>query len=99
MYRKGVYRLSCGPEKSLYKALFGNNPKRALKGETVEVPFNFTEVNVIMPHPVYAWMCWVCVNSPDESTLDDFFKLVDSSYEKAKKSYNAKMKSTKKATN
>lgn len=84
--------MSCGPDKELYQTLFGDKPKRAAKGAIVNLPIDFAELNVIMPHPIYAWMYWVCVNSPESDTLDDFHKLIHSSYEKAKRNYYAKMK-------
>lgn len=43
-----------------------------------------------MPHPIYAWMYWICINSPETDTLDEFHKLIHYSYEKP--NYYAKMK-------
>lgn len=89
--REGVYRISCGLTAHGYSARFGDKPKRAEKGYCVNLPIVFDELNTIMPHPIYAWMNWVCVNSPQEDIFQTFLELVDISYNKAIKSYNAKM--------
>lgn len=59
------------------------------------MPFDFTAKNVIMPHPVYAWMGWVCVLNPTEETFDKFLKYVEESYELAKSKYHKKIRSKK----
>lgn len=76
----GVYQLSCG-------YLFGAKPKRPAKGQIVNLDTDFTVLDQIIPHPIYAWMGWVCVNNPEEETLRRFLTLMDYSYEKAKRAY------------
>jgi hypothetical protein len=34
-----------------------------------------------MPHPIYAWLGWVCVNNPDSEKLDLGKHLLDISYQ------------------
>ena len=38
----------------------------------MDTGYDFGALNTLMPHPVYAWMSWVCVLSPS----DDAFELV-----------------------
>lgn len=85
--REGIYRISTGLSKQEYEKLFGTVPKRPKKGEVVELPFRFDVLNVIMPHPVYSWMSWVCVNSPDEECFERFLECIDISYDLAKVKY------------
>lgn len=85
--RASVYRLSCGLPADKYYDLFGAKPKRPAKGQTVDLEVDFTALDQIIPHPIYAWMGWVCVNNPEEETLRHFLALMDFSYEKAKRAY------------
>jgi hypothetical protein len=64
MTRDGIYRLSIGLPKEKYEELFGSVPKRLDKGGYVNTGHDFTETNLLMPHPIYAWMGWFCVLSP-----------------------------------
>jgi Family of unknown function (DUF6194) len=79
--REGVYRFSIGVGKKQYQQLFGDIPKRPAKGEIVNLDFDFTITGVLMPHPIYAWLGWVCINNPDNQNLDLLKHLLDISYE------------------
>jgi len=57
--RDKVYRLSFGICTNSYFKIFGTKPKRPLKGHIVDLEHNFTELNTLTPHPIYAWMNWV----------------------------------------
>lgn len=50
---------------------------------SVNTGHDFTEINKLMPHPVYAWMSWVCILSPDEDNHDLIFSLINDAYQKA----------------
>jgi hypothetical protein len=79
--RDGIYRLSLGVGKKQYQQLFGDVPKRPAKGEIVNVDFDFTTTGMLMPHPIYAWLAWVCINNPDNQNLDLLKHLLDISYQ------------------
>lgn len=81
--REGIFRLSIGVSKSTYIEHFGRPPSRPAKGKVIEGSWNFTETNKLLPHPVYAWMGWVAVNSPTRETFDSLSPLFDSAYQKA----------------
>lgn len=53
--REGAWRVNIGVRKQTFRTLFGELPKRPCKGSIVDMPYNFTEKNVIMPHPVYGF--------------------------------------------
>ena len=71
-------------------------PKRPIKGCTIELAsgsdINFHNENVLLPHPTYAWMSWVCIINPTklmlESICDSGF--LDESYSHAYKLFNKK---------
>ncbi len=79
--REGIYRLSVGVSKRHYQPLFGDVPKRPAKGEVVELDFDFATTGMLMPHPIYAWLGWVCINNPDNKNLDLLKYLLDISYQ------------------
>lgn len=63
--------------------LFGAKPKRPTKGKIADQDTGFTVLDKIIPHPIYAWTGWACVNNHRQGTLSRFLKLTDCSYEKA----------------
>ena len=67
--RKNVYRLNIGISKNTFLELFESIPKRPSAGEIVEMNFDFSQTNRIMPHPIYAWMKWVCILNPSHKTF------------------------------
>lgn len=54
--RDGVFRLSFSLSNKRYKMLFGTKPKRVVKGYIVDTEDDFTKLNILTPHPIYAWM-------------------------------------------
>ncbi len=88
--REGVYRINTGVSKGRFKEIFGDLPARPKAGGVVDMPFDFAVENKIIPHPVYAWMGWICVLNPTEETFDRFMEYIKESYELAKAKYNKK---------
>lgn len=66
--RDGVWRLNMGIQKATFIEMFGPPPARPGKGAIVEGPWDFTQLDILIPHPVYAWMGWVGVLSPSKET-------------------------------
>ena len=90
--REGVYRINTCVAKSTFIELFGYIPKRPSKGKVIDMDIDFEELDVIMPHPVYAWMGWICVLNPSEQRLDEFDKYIHESYELSKLKFEKRMK-------
>ena len=76
----GVYRLSLGVSRRRYIEMFGPVPTRPAAGETIVGPWDFTVVDKLMPHPVYAWMAWVIVLSPGRQTFENLKPLIEEGY-------------------
>lgn len=68
--RPGVYRLSFRRSAKIFASPFGARPMRPGKGGAVAGPWNFTALNVLMPHPVYGWMGWIAVLNPTTETFE-----------------------------
>ena len=65
--RPGVFRLNVGVGKETFRALFGEQ-------ETANV--DFTALDTLMPHPVYAKMYWVSVINPGDETFETVKPLI-----------------------
>lgn len=85
--RHGVFRLSFGLTPAAYEALFGPRPPRPAKGAAVGTGHDFTTVDELTPHPVYAWMGWVQVLSPTRSTFHELRPLLEDAYAKAERTF------------
>lgn len=85
--REHVYRVNVGLRKETFIERFGYIPKRPLAGEIVNMDFDFTVLDTIIPHPVYAWMGWVCVLNPSDKTFEAFKGMIQESYAYAKEKF------------
>jgi hypothetical protein len=75
--RDGVYRFALGISRETYVERFGEIPARPPKGGVVALPdYDPTRLGLLMPHPVYAWMCWLQILSPSAGDFDALRPLV-----------------------
>lgn len=81
--RPGVFRLALGLSVERYVVLFGPRPPRPSKGETVETGHNFTALDVLVPHPVYAWMGWAQILNPTRASFDQLQPMLDEAHRAA----------------
>lgn len=86
--RNGTFRVNLGMRKQTFQNLFGELPKRPAKGSVVEMSYDFTNTDTIMPHPVYAWMGWICVLNPTIETFESLKTYIQESYEFAKEKFS-----------
>lgn len=86
--RDGIYRLNFGVSKNTFLSLFDSIPKRPAKGGIIDGDYDFTECNLLMPHPIYGWMRWLAVLSPDNNTFDTIKPLMQESYKLAVEKFN-----------
>jgi hypothetical protein len=89
--RPGVFRLSVGVSPATYLALFGPRPPRPAAGGVVETGHDFAQVNVLAPHPVYAWMSWVSVLSPTEEAFERVKPLLCEAHAAAQRKFSARL--------
>ena len=88
--REGIYRLSIGIGKENYESLFGERPKRPSKGGIIDTGHDFTQPNVLMPHPIYGWMSWIQILNPSEEKFREILGLITASYDDAVTKFNKK---------
>src|SRR5438045_477769 len=67
--RPGVFRLNIGVSKETYRSLFGPQPAPGASG-AVDTGHDFTALDRLLPHPVYAPQSWVCVLNPSAATFE-----------------------------
>lgn len=67
--RPGVYRLNIGVSKETYRSLFGPPPRAPNPGSTIATGHDFTALDQILPHPMYAAQSWVSILNPSEVTF------------------------------
>lgn len=85
--RENIYRVNIGIRKNTFIDMFGSVPARPPKGRIVDMSFDFTQTDKLLPHPVYAWMSWVCVLNPSVATFERIKPLIQEAYEYAKEKY------------
>lgn len=49
--RENIYRVNIGVRKSTFIGMFGAVPARPVKGGVVDMAYDFTETDKILPHP------------------------------------------------
>jgi len=80
LHREGVFRVSIGVLPATYARLFGPRPARPAKGGVVETAHDFTALDVLTPHPVYAWMGWVQILSPTTASYATVRPLIEEAH-------------------
>jgi len=68
--RPGVFRLNIGVSKETFATLFG-----------AEGEYDFTQLDRLMPHPVYGPNHFVCVLNPSDSTFQSITPLLKEAFE------------------
>jgi hypothetical protein len=81
--RPGVFRLNIGVERDTYRSLFGPQPSAPGAAGVVDTGHDFTVLDRLLPHPVYAPQSWVCVLNPSAETFQTVRPLLTEAYEKA----------------
>jgi len=90
--RDGVFRVNLAIGERSFIARFGQKPERPTVGAVVEMPYDFSALDTIMPHPNYAWMNYVCVLSPSRKTFLDLHPLMEEAYQLAKKKFEERVR-------
>lgn len=90
--RANIFRVNFGVSKQTFLNIFHTLPKRPSKGNVIEGPYDFRELDVLTPHPVYGWMAWVSILNPSIQSWDKITELRAESYQiTLKKYFNKKL--------
>src|SRR6185295_6947523 len=77
--RPGVFRLNIGVSKDTFQRLFGSPPGAGDAAAT----YDFSALDQLMPHPVYAAQSWLCVLNPSAETYQSVQSLLADAYQNA----------------
>ncbi len=83
--RPGVFRLNIGVSRQTFQSLFGTAKVDASR-------YDYTALDVLMPHPDYAQQHFVCVLSPGEMTSESVRSFLAEAYDIAVRRYNRQNK-------
>ena len=81
--RDAVFRLNIGVSRETYQNLFGPQPAAPGPSGVVGTGHDFSVLDQLMPHPVYAPQSWVCVLNPSAATFQTLQPLLAEAYELA----------------
>ena len=85
--RSGVYRVNLGVRRQTFLNLYGNIPARPKKGGVIDMKYDFTANDKIMPHPVYGWLSWLCCLNPSAERFEELKPLIAEAHAYAKEKY------------
>ncbi|MBJ2119449.1 hypothetical protein I6N91_00475 [Arthrobacter sp. MSA 4-2] len=83
--RPGIFRLNIFVGKSMYEDLVGHPADQHAEHLS---EFDFTEVDRILPHPVYGSQAWVSILNPGEATAEKALSLLLHARENAVRRYD-----------
>jgi hypothetical protein len=83
--RPSVFRLNIGVSGQTYRKVFGPQPSPPSDDGVVDTGHDFTALDQLKPHPVYAPQSWVCVLNPTEVTFQTVQPLLAEAYERSVK--------------
>jgi hypothetical protein len=67
--RLGAFRLNLGVRRATFVSLFGAN-RGAATSPGIAQKYDYSEVNRLLPHPVYGGANWICVLNPTAATFE-----------------------------
>ena len=79
--RPGVFRLNIGVSKNTFHQLFGPASSAPEPTGSAEASRDYSVLDEIMPHPVYATQHWVSVLNPSETTFQKIQPLLKEAYD------------------
>lgn len=90
--RAGVFRMNFGVSKETFLSIFKAIPKRPEKGNCISGEYDFKALDIILPHPVYAWMTWVSILNPSMQSFETLQSLLTESYGICFKKYTQRLR-------
>ena len=85
---EAAYRVNLGLDKRGYEELFGPAPREAAGYDVIDTGFDYTATDVVIPHPFYAPLHWVCVVNPGDRTCSALGDLLQRAYEIAQRAHD-----------
>ncbi len=87
--RPGIFRLNIGIGRATYRILFGAQPPRTGPSGVIDTSRDYTVLDQLLPHPVYARQYWVSILSPSAATFETVIEpLLAEAYHRAVVKYD-----------
>lgn len=83
--REGFFRLNIGLDKETFNSMFGGITDKKGFEAYLNLGIDFTKKDVILPHPTYGAMYWICVVNPSNKTFELLKKYMELSFNKISK--------------
>jgi len=83
--REGFFRLNIGLDKEKFNSMFGGITDKKGFEAYLNLGIDFTKEDLILPHPTYGAMYWICVVNPSNKTFELLKKYLNLSYNKISK--------------
>jgi len=83
-----TYRVNLGVDRQTYEDLLGPAPRQAAGYEVIDTGVDYTAADVVLPHPFYAPMHWVCIVNPAERTRSQLAHLIEIAHALAMRQYD-----------
>jgi hypothetical protein len=77
---EGVFRVSMGISPETYVQRFGPRPAWPAKEGVATTGHDFAALDVLTPHPVYAWMGWARTTSPTALSYAEIRPLIEEAH-------------------
>jgi hypothetical protein len=74
--RLGVFRVNIGVTPETYESLLGPPPPGPITADPIDTGHDYTQLDTLMPHPIYAPLHWVCILNPGDASLDRLDALI-----------------------
>jgi hypothetical protein len=69
--RPGVFRLNIGLSRQRFDELVGSGSGQADEADVTAATTDYTALDRLLPHPVYARQHWISILNPSATTFDD----------------------------
>ena len=70
--RDGVFRLNIGVGNEIFRSIIGSPPSSADDGvKSAQSVRDYSVLDKILPHPVYANLSWICILNPSDETFHE----------------------------
>lgn len=83
-----TYRVDLRVDRQTYEDLLGPAPRQPAGYEVIDTGFDYAAVDVVLPHPFYAPMHWVCIVNPAERTRSQLAHLIEIAHALAMRQYD-----------
>lgn len=84
----GTYRVNLGIGRASYEEHLGPAPRQAVGQDVIETGYDYTATDLVLPHPFYAPMHWICIVNPGPRTITLLEDLFVEAHGLAKRTYD-----------